>query len=181
MSWYDVMVTPVGAVFIGGSDEGLSRLEFMDRAHDLGGIVHRLMGDVRADPVRDPAAARGAVEQLGAYFAGDRFEFELALAPRGTPFQREVWSALGAIAPGETRSYGDIARAIGRPGASRAVGAASGHNPIAVVVPCHRVIGANGTLTGYGGGLERKEWLLEHERTALAPSARGQQGRLARV
>lgn len=104
-----------------------------------------------------------AAAQLAAYFAGERRDFDLPLAPQGTPFQQRVWDALLAIPYGAVRSYGDVARAIGRPAASRAVGAANGRNPIAIIVPCHRVIGASGQLTGYGGGLPTKRWLLEHE------------------
>lgn len=110
----------------------------------------------------DPVLA-AAAEQLADYFAGRRTTFELPLRPRGTRFQRAVWDALRAIPPGETRSYGEIARTVGRPAAVRAVGAANGRNPLAIVVPCHRVIGAGGTLTGYAGGLEAKRWLLGHE------------------
>jgi methylated-DNA-[protein]-cysteine S-methyltransferase len=95
------------------------------------------------------------------------------LAPEGTPFQQIVWRALLAIPCGETRSYGDIARTIRRPAASRAVGLANGRNPIAIIVPCHRVIGANGTLTGYGGGLPTKQWLLAHEQRGATRSPRG--------
>ena len=101
--------------------------------------------------------------QLEEYFAGKRRTFDVPLAPRGTGFQQIVWRALLAIGYGETWSYGQLARAIGRPAASRAVGAANGRNPLAIIVPCHRVIGANGTLTGYGGGLPAKKWLLQHE------------------
>jgi methylated-DNA-[protein]-cysteine S-methyltransferase len=101
--------------------------------------------------------------QLAEYFAGRRRVFDLPLAPRGTGFQALVWRALVAIPFGETRSYGALARAIGRPAASRAVGAANGKNPIAIIVPCHRVIGASGDLTGYAGGLATKKWLLDHE------------------
>jgi methylated-DNA-[protein]-cysteine S-methyltransferase len=115
--------------------------------------------DGRAHPVL-AAAAR----QLDEYFAGQREVFELPLAPRGTDFQRAVWAALRAIPHGETRSYEQVAKAIGRPTASRAVGAANGKNPIAIIVPCHRVIGADGSLTGYAGGLPVKRWLLRHER-----------------
>ncbi len=104
-----------------------------------------------------------AAQQLAEYFAGKRREFDLPLAPKGTGFQERAWRALLAIPYGETRTYGEQARAIGRPAASRAVGAANGKNPIAIIIPCHRVIGANGTLTGYGGGLPLKRWLLEHE------------------
>jgi methylated-DNA-[protein]-cysteine S-methyltransferase len=125
-----------------------------------------------------PAGTRGkspvlavAAKQLREYFAGRRTTFELPLAPRGTAFQRRVWQALLAIPHGETCSYVDIARAIGKPSASRAVGAANGKNPIAIVVPCHRVIGASGALTGYGGGLPTKRWLLVHERRGSVTGA----------
>ena len=110
------------------------------------------------DPVLTEAAA-----QLDAFFAGDRLDFDLALDPAGTPFQRRVWSELRRIAYGETISYGELARRVGRPGAARAVGLANGRNPISVIVPCHRVIGADGSLTGYGGGIPRKRYLLDHE------------------
>lgn len=115
----------------------------------------------------DAPILQEAVRQLGEYFAGARTAFDLPMAPAGTPFQQEVWRALGAIRFGETASYADIARVVGRPKAVRAVGAANGRNPLAIVVPCHRVIGSNGTLTGYAGGLERKRWLLSHEAGAL--------------
>ena len=125
-----------------------------------------------------PAAAHGATpvldaaaSQLAEYFAGTRRAFDLPLAPRGTGFQQLVWRALSAIPYGATRSYGELARAIGRPAASRAVGAANGKNPLSIVVPCHRVIAASGELTGYAGGLPAKRWLLEHERSALARAA----------
>ena len=110
----------------------------------------------------------GLSAALAAYFAGDLAAIEkLAIAEStGTPFQRAVWRALRSIPCGESRSYGDIARAIGRPSAVRAVGMANGSNPICIVVPCHRVIGSNGKLVGYGGGVERKRWLLSHERCA---------------
>jgi methylated-DNA-[protein]-cysteine S-methyltransferase len=119
--------------------------------------------------VRDDAAFDDAVEQLDAYFAGELTEFDLELDLDGTAFNRQVWTALRDIPYGETRSYGDIARVIGSPGASRAVGAANGRNPIAIVIPCHRVIGASGALTGYGGGLDRKRQLLELEATRSVP------------
>jgi methylated-DNA-[protein]-cysteine S-methyltransferase len=105
-----------------------------------------------------------AVEQLGEYFAGERTDFDLPLAPAGTPFQLRVWEALRSIPYAETRSYGHLAAQVGQPSASRAVGAANGRNPLPIVVPCHRVIGADGRLTGFGGGLPRKEWLLSMER-----------------
>ena len=110
-----------------------------------------------------------ACEQLTAYFSGDLQQFELRLAPHGTEFQKKVWQELCRIPFGASISYGELARRIGQPTASRAVGLANGRNPISIIVPCHRVIGANGTLTGYGGGIERKKWLLEHE-AAFAPA-----------
>jgi methylated-DNA-[protein]-cysteine S-methyltransferase len=113
--------------------------------------------------IRDEQALAEPRRQLEAYFAGDREGFDLELAPRGTPFQLRVWSALRAIPYGETASYGEIAHAAGQPGAARAVGGANNRNPIAIIVPCHRVIGAGGALTGYGGGLDRKRYLLALE------------------
>lgn len=115
---------------------------------------------------RDDRALRSVVRELTAYFAGELREFSLPLAPVGTPFQLDVWNALRAIPYGETRSYGELAERIGRPKAVRAVGAANGANPLPIVVPCHRVIGSNGTLTGFGGGLPLKQALLALERGA---------------
>ncbi|HEU4734323.1 MAG TPA: methylated-DNA--[protein]-cysteine S-methyltransferase [Kofleriaceae bacterium] len=118
---------------------------------------------------------REASVQLTEYFAGRRRAFSLELALHGTGFQRCVWDALAQIPYGETRSYAELARAIGRPAAPRAVGAANGRNPISIIVPCHRLIGTDGSLTGYGGGLAAKRWLLEHER-AGTPRARPEDG-----
>ena len=112
----------------------------------------------------DPAALQPARTALDAYFGGDLREFDLPLEPRGTPFQRLVWEEIARIPFGSTISYGELARRTGRPGAARAVGAAAGANPIPIVVPCHRVVGSGGALTGYAGGLDRKAWLLDHER-----------------
>jgi methylated-DNA-[protein]-cysteine S-methyltransferase len=114
-----------------------------------------------ADPASEPFSA--AADQLEAYFAGTLTEFTLPLAPAGTPFQRRVWAGLRAIPYGETWSYGQLADKIGSPAAARAVGLANGRNPIAVMIPCHRVIGSDGSLTGYGGGLDRKRYLLDLE------------------
>lgn len=113
----------------------------------------------------DDSAFPDAALQLEEYFAGERREFDLDLDPAGTTFQRRVWAALLTIPYGQTRSYGEIARQIEAPGASRAVGVANGHNPIGIIVPCHRVIGANGSMTGYGGGIERKKTLLALEKS----------------
>jgi methylated-DNA-[protein]-cysteine S-methyltransferase len=120
-------------------------------------------GEVPDDWRRDDRADADVASQLAAYFRGERRSFDLPLAPRGTEFQQLVWHALQRIPCGETRSYSDIAREIGRPAAVRAVGAANGANPIPIVIPCHRVVGSNGSLTGFGGGIETKRWLLAHE------------------
>lgn len=112
-----------------------------------------------AEPGED-VVLRRATKQLAEYFSGERSSFDLPLAPRGTEFQQRVWKQLSAIPFGETRTYGEIARKLGNPNAMRAVGAANGANPIAIIVPCHRVIGADGSLTGFGGGMERKKYLL---------------------
>jgi len=114
-------------------------------------------------PPSESSHARKVVEQLREYFSGRRKNFELELAPRGTPFQLAVWGQLCKIPYGDTISYAELAQRIGKPSAMRAVGAANGANPIALIIPCHRVIGANGSLTGYGGGIERKQWLLTLE------------------
>ncbi len=116
-----------------------------------------------AGEARDRAILAAAGEQLNAYFAADLTTFDLPLAPRGTPFQQRVWEALLEIPFGETTSYGALANHLQRPGAARAVGLANGSNPISIIIPCHRVIGSDGRLTGYGGGLDRKAWLLDHE------------------
>lgn len=120
--------------------------------------------------VADPMPFGDAIRQLAEYFSGQRQVFDLPLAPAGTEFQQKVWQALREIPFGQTESYGELAERIGQPKASRAVGAANGRNPIAVIVPCHRVIGSNGTLTGFGGGLDRKSWLLAHEGAAFKPN-----------
>jgi methylated-DNA-[protein]-cysteine S-methyltransferase len=115
------------------------------------------------DGLRDDDAVANVAAQLHEYFRGERQSFDLPLAPHGTEFQQDVWRALQRIPYGETRSYSDIAREIGRPAAVRAVGAANGANPISIVIPCHRVVGSNGSLTGFGGGIETKRWLLALE------------------
>ena len=146
--------SPVGPLTLAGKDGRLMHLRMVDQAHEpsYGGWE------------RDDNGFSDAVEQLEEYFAGERREFDLDLDLVGTTFQRRVWETLLTIPYGETSSYGQIAEQIGSPGASRAVGLANGRNPIGIIVPCHRVIGANGSLTGYGGGLERKRILLELER-----------------
>ena len=131
---------------------------------------HRHMPEPSPDARRDDLAHAAVRERLAAYFAGEPEAFAgLVLDPTGTPFQHRVWAALRAIPFGETRSYGELAAALGSPGAARAVGLANGRNPISIVVPCHRVVGADGSLTGYGGGTERKAALLAHERQVAQP------------
>lgn len=138
-------------------------------ADDDGALCGLYMADQRHRPPeenfgeRDETPFFEAIDQLQAYFAGELKDFTLELRLHGTPFQRTVWDQLRRIPYGETRSYGDLADALGNPGASRAVGLANGKNPIGIIVPCHRVVGANGSLTGYGGGLDRKKRLLDFE------------------
>jgi methylated-DNA-[protein]-cysteine S-methyltransferase len=171
MTHYDTFESPVGTVFVGGSDEGLHRVDFFRDAKDLAHWIEALERDGGSPAVHDPAAMSEVTRQLGEYFAGERTTFDLPLAPRGTDFQRRVWNVLRTIGYGRTSTYGAIASTIGQPSASRAVGLANGHNPLAIVVPCHRVIGASGALTGYAGGLDRKRWLLQHEIAEVAETA----------
>lgn len=128
-----------------------------------GEVLARLDFDVPSQPEEVTPLLLEACRQLREYFAGERKVFALPLAPEGTAFQKKVWAALRDIPWGETRSYGDIARAIGKPAASRAVGMANGRNPLPIFIPCHRVIGTNGSITGYSGGLEKKRFLLRLE------------------
>lgn len=154
------MRSPVGTLRLFAEDEQLVGLYLPDRPASSG-------------PQQRSEVLVRAAAQLAEYFAGERRDFDLPLAPRGTEFQVEVWRALARIPFGVTCSYGDLARSIGRPSACRAVGAANGRNPIAIILPCHRVIGSNGELTGYGGGLPMKRWLLDHERARVQPSLPG--------
>ena len=162
----DRIATPVGEVLLVTDGEGAVRaLDFADYETRMMRLLGRHAPDADLVQGRAPEAVRGAVE---AYFAGDPRALDgLTVKTGGTDFQRSVWAALRAIPAGETRSYGQLAAAVGSPKAVRAAGLANGQNPIAVIVPCHRVIGANGTLTGYAGGLERKKWLLAHEAAAV--------------
>jgi methylated-DNA-[protein]-cysteine S-methyltransferase len=161
---YDIVDSPVGRLLLTGDERALSGLFMMD----TGG--HSMTA--AAEWTRRPGAFGTATEQLGQYFAGSRTEFELPLAPHGTPFQLAVWAELTQIPYGVTASYGEVAAALGKSAlASRAVGLANGRNPISIIVPCHRVIGADGSLTGYGGGLDRKEWLLRHEKAPFGAAA----------
>jgi O-6-methylguanine DNA methyltransferase len=158
--------TPLGPMLAVASDDALSVLEFgsQERFARLAARLARWFPPHEIDENGAPVIDR-VREWLGRYFGGtDADASDLPLDMRGAPFEQRVWAALRAIPVGTTTSYGDIARRLGDAGASRAVGAANGANPIAIIVPCHRVIGADGSPTGYGGGLERKTWLLDHER-----------------
>ena len=150
---YTTMPSPIGDLLIAGTQDGIESISMQPAAPG-------------PHWVRDDDVLKEAVAQLEAYFAGELTTFDLPLAPTGSAFQRSVWSALQDIPYGQTESYGTIAERIGRPGAARAVGRANSQNPIAIVVPCHRVIGATGALTGYAGGMERKQALLNLERGA---------------
>ncbi|OBG97494.1 cysteine methyltransferase [Mycobacterium sp. E136] len=157
---FRTMQSPVGQLTLAGRNDRLMHLRMVDQTYEPS----------REGWVADDGAFPDAVEQLQAYFAGELTDFDLRLDMVGTAFQKKVWAALLTIPYGETRSYGEIARQIGAPGAFRAVGLANGHNPIGIIVPCHRVIGANGSLTGYGGGLDRKRALLEMEKSRVSPA-----------
>ena len=155
---YRFLDTPVGGLLLARDDAGLRLIHFDDGRRPL---------QPASSWQHDDAAFADVVSQLEEYFAGYRRQFKLPLAPEGTPFQQRVWRALLDIPYGETISYGQLASRIGQRSASRAVGLANGSNPLPIVIPCHRVIGANGKLTGYGGGLPVKQQLLALERGAL--------------
>ena len=152
---FTTVPSPIGDLYVAASERGLTCLLFDQWAH----------GPDRAgwEPDDGSAILANARRQLGEYFDHQRTTFDLPLDLQGTPFQLDVWKQLTKIPYGQTTSYGEIAKRLRAPNGSRAVGAANGRNPVAIVVPCHRVIGANGDLTGFGGGMARKEWLLKHE------------------
>ncbi|MFY9487340.1 MAG: methylated-DNA--[protein]-cysteine S-methyltransferase [Solirubrobacterales bacterium] len=160
--YFTTLASPIGELFLAGDG---------DRLHALHMETRHASGEPFAGRVRNGDAFKPVLEQLDAYFAGRLTDFDVPLDASGTEFRKRVWDALSEIPFGETRSYGEIAARVGNAKASRAVGLANGANPIAVIVPCHRVIGADGTLTGFGGGLERKQWLLSHEQTVLRAQA----------
>jgi methylated-DNA-[protein]-cysteine S-methyltransferase len=150
--FYSYYSSPIGLVEIGGTRTAITTLYFVEQR--------------RIDYTSTPVVAR-AIQQIEAYFAGRLSEFDVPVDLQGTPFQQTVWQQLLTIPFGHTASYQDVADAIGKPKAVRAVGAANGRNPVSIIVPCHRVVGSNGKLVGYGGGLWRKEWLLRHEGSLL--------------
>lgn len=163
---FDRFPSPIGTILLVSDGIALRALDFHDHEERLHQLMRRQY-DGRA--TLEPGSVPGLITKaLEAYFAGDlAATARIPVETGGTPFQRRVWAALRTIPPGTTTSYGALAAALGQPGASRAVGLANGANPIGIVVPCHRVIGANGSLTGFGGGLPRKQWLLEHEGAQL--------------
>ncbi|MXZ14432.1 MAG: methylated-DNA--[protein]-cysteine S-methyltransferase [Acidimicrobiales bacterium] len=154
--WHTTVDSPIGPLGLVATDAGLRAVSWRGDETSV-----KLPDDMVEDP--DRPILRLAAHQLGEYFDGDRTSFDLPLDLRGTPFQEAAWRALGDIPYGSTRSYGEQAALIGRPKAVRAVGQANGRNPVPIVLPCHRVIGANGSLTGFGGGLDLKTQLLTHE------------------
>ena len=156
---YRFIESPVGKLWIAWSEAGLVSLGFEDQSKGA---------QVDDDWVYDARLSCPAIDQIREYFAGERKHFDLPLAPVGTDFQQEVWRELAKIPFGETTTYGELAQRVGRPRASRAVGAANGQNRIAIVLPCHRVVGANGKLTGFAGGLDKKEKLLRFEQDQLS-------------
>ena len=158
MTDYAQMDSPIGPLLLTGNAQGLNGIYMRSPRHPA---------QPDADWQERPERFQAAMLQLQEYFKGQRRNFDLPTAPEGTPFQKKVWQALLQIPYGHTWSYGQLAAHIGQPKASRAVGLANGRNPLSIIVPCHRVIGANGQLTGYGGGIERKRWLLVHEAETL--------------
>jgi methylated-DNA-[protein]-cysteine S-methyltransferase len=161
-TYYTIMQSPIDDLLLVSDGNALTGL-FMEQQTRNGRAVEAVWK-------RDPGPFREVERQLLAYFEGGPGQFDVPIRLRGTDFQQVVWTALRALRPGERISYGVLARRNGRPGAGRAVGLANARNPIGIIVPCHRVIGATGSLTGYGGGLARKRWLLEHEARLVAPS-----------
>ena len=158
MSPVRVEATPLGPLRLVGNSQALVELDWCSEAESC---------------LDDDAVLEEAARQLRAYFTGKLQRFDLPLAPRGTPFQLQVWNALQALSYGHTTTYGALAATIGHPGKARAVGHANAHNPISIIIPCHRLIGSTGHLTGYGGGLDRKRWLLDHEAGAISSTANG--------
>jgi len=153
------MDSPIGTLTVVADGDAIVAIWFEAEVADSPATLDRTIEAAAGEH----AVLDRAIEQLAEYFGGERTEFELPLAPQGAPFQQQAWLALREIPFGETITYGEQARRLGDPNKSRAVGAANGKNPIPIVVPCHRVVGANGHLTGYAGGLGTKAWLLDHE------------------
>jgi len=162
--FYDYLETSHGRMLLVANDEGLAGVYF---------VGQKYYPKPAPDWKRDPRALQRAKRELTEYFAGKRKRFGIPLAPEGTPFQRAVWREIGRLACGETITYAELARRAGRPGAARAAGAATGRNPVSVIVPCHRIVGSDGSLTGYAGGLPRKKALLALECAAHGATSSG--------
>lgn len=161
-TYFTQIQSPIGELLLTSDGRALTRIYMQQQKH---------ADASQPDWQRDDSLFADVRDQFDGYFAGQRQNFELPMAPAGTEFQRSVWRALCEIPYGQTVSYGELAQRLGKPKASRAVGMANGRNPISIIVPCHRVIGADGSLTGYGGGIERKRWLLAHEGCPVAGQA----------
>jgi methylated-DNA-[protein]-cysteine S-methyltransferase len=156
MTYYDYTTSPQGRMLLVADDKALTSVSFIGQKY-----APRVAKDWTRDSTHPPIAK--AKRELAEYFAGRRTRFSVPLAPQGTPFQRKVWKAIAGVGFGRTIAYAELARRAGRPGSARAAGAATGRNPIGVIVPCHRIVGSNGSLTGYAGGLAKKRALLELE------------------
>ncbi|WP_437314486.1 methylated-DNA--[protein]-cysteine S-methyltransferase [Sorangium sp. So ce385] len=173
----DEVESPLGAMLLAAGGGAVHALEFADCAPRLRASLEARYGAVTLRSAADPYGFSG---RLRAYWRGDLGALSgMPVEPGGTPFQRRVWAEVQRIPPGATRSYGEVAALLGQPSASRAVGLANGRNPVCLIIPCHRVVGARGDLTGYAGGLERKRWLLAHE--AAAPARLGRVDGAARA
>ena len=155
MKYQTKIDSPIGTLTLVADDEVLTEVRFPNDAHHD--------DDIEMVDATDHAVLQQAANELGEYFSGTRVDFDVPLDPRGTAFQLAAWQALRTIPYGETVSYGEQAKRLGDAGKARAVGAANGRNPLPIIVPCHRVVGSNGHLTGFGGGIETKAWLLDHE------------------
>ncbi|WP_437808730.1 methylated-DNA--[protein]-cysteine S-methyltransferase [Sorangium sp. So ce1078] len=176
----DEVESPLGAMLLAAGGGAVHALEFADRAPRLRASLEARYGAVTLRSAADPHGFSG---RLRAYWRGDLGALSgLPVEPGGTPFQRRVWAEVQRIPPSATRSYGEVAALLGQPSASRAVGLANGRNPVCLIIPCHRVVGARGDLTGYAGGIERKRWLLAHEAAVPAhEQARGERPMAGRL
>lgn len=172
---YHVMASPLGLIFLVRSERGLRYVDYMDRKSLKRMIKDRSAGLENPEWVPSLLDLQDTVKQMDEFMCGLRKTFEVEIDLAGSEFQMAVWNALLDIPYGETRSYGQIAKAIGQPKAARAVGLANNQNPLPIIVPCHRVIGASGKLTGYGGGVQRKKWLLDHEQRFAGKDASEQE------
>lgn len=167
----DRVDSPIGTILLVSDGRAVRAIDFADYETRMLRLLRRHYGDYSLSPAADPG---GASSRLRSYLAGDYRALDgIPVRTGGTPFQRDVWASLRTIPVGATTTYGRLAANLGCPKSSRAVGMANGSNPVAIAVPCHRVVGAAGTLTGYGGGLDRKHWLLAHEGVAMPPPPGG--------